>query len=126
MPIAVDPARTYRYVLACERALPVEQQTVFLLKALTAREHAQIRDGLSVVDPQGNLLVRQGSGEILILTLGVLGWENFKDAQGAPVAFLADPMQKDANWDRLAPHHRKELADAVTEMTFLSEAERKN
>lgn len=123
MPIAVDPAKVVRYVLRAERELPPEQQTVFLLKALTARETADVEDALFFQTAIGTM-VRNGSQRLRILGLGVVGWENFPDSQGRPVPF--NTQDKAANWDRIAPEYQTELANAIMEANRLNAADRKN
>lgn len=127
MAIAVDPARTFDYVLQCDRELPKEQQTVFQLKVLTAKELAQIEDNAVVIDKEEKIAVNSGSTVLKTLRVGLQAWENFKDANGNPVMF-----QRKAgivcyeNFDRLRPEWRRELANAITEQTRLTEDQVKN
>lgn len=126
-PIAVDPNKAFDYVLMCDRQLPLDQQTTFHLKVLTARELAEIEDKAARADMQGNLEFRSGTQVIRILTAGLKGWSNFKDSSGAEVPFRDNngtPRQE--NWDLLKPDWRRELANAITEQNRMTDAERKN
>lgn len=124
MAIAIDPHRSIRYVLREDRALPLESQTVFLLKVLSARELAQIEDAMSVVTPGGDVCVRTGSQTLRTLELGLTGWENFKRPDGAMLAF--DAATKSVNWDYLRPEWRRELSHAILEQTRLTGDQEKN
>ncbi len=127
MPIAVDPSKTWEYVLLADQELPPEQQTVFELKTLSARELAAIQDGATKGNVDGTLEFKSGTQTLRILDLGVSGWRNFRDAQGAEVAFRENNGKpRPENWDCLRPEWRRELANAVTEQNRLTEEERKN
>ena len=127
MPVAVDPNKSWEYVLACDRELPPEQRTVFELKVLTARALATIQDGATTGNVDGSLMFKSGSQTLRILDLGVCGWRNFKDADGADVPYRENNGKpRPENWDCLRPEWRVELANAITEQNRLSEEERKN
>ncbi|MDA8122246.1 MAG: hypothetical protein M0Z38_06745 [Deltaproteobacteria bacterium] len=127
MPIAIDPTKVIEYVLLCDRDLPPEEQTMFELKVLTARELAKIEDGSARADVSGNIEFRSGTQVINILNVGLKGWRNFKDAQGREVPFRENNgAPRPENWDYLTPDWRRELANAVTEQTRVTETERKN
>jgi len=127
MPIAIDPNKSWEYVLLVDRELPPEQQTVFELKALSARELATIEDGSVRSDREGKLEYLSGTQTIRILELGVRGWRNFKDPAGTDVPFRENNGKpRHENWDLLRPEWRRELANAITEQNRLSEEERKN
>ncbi len=126
MPIAVDPGKTFDYVLECDRTLPAEEQTVFEIKVLSARELADIEDkATKFVD--GGLEFRTGSQVLKILELGVKGWKNFRGRDGAEISFRDNNGRpRPENWDLLRPEWRRELSNAVTEQNRVTEAERKN
>lgn len=126
MPIALDPRQEFDYVLQCDRALPVDQQTVFVLRGLTVAEEARIEDSLAVL-ADGGVSMRSGEQKLQILRMGLRGWRNFRRADGTEV-----PFQKvnghpghvtDASLDFLAPEWRTELANAITERGKLTPAE---
>lgn len=123
MAIAVDPNRTFDYILKEDRDLPAEQQTVFKLKVLSARELARLEDSVSVMDKDGNWQVKVGTKALEILSCGIKGWENLRNRAGIFIPFSGI---MDNNFDLLRPEWRRELADAITEQANLSEDERKN
>lgn len=130
--IAIDPEAVHRYVPKIARSLPVEDQPIFLIKALKAKESAKIQDGLAdYVEGDGNVApaVRIYSGTAILnaLKLGLSGWENFKNAKGEDVAWRENNGQaRPENIDFIPPDIRKELAEVITEGTFLTEQEEKN
>jgi hypothetical protein len=127
MPIAIDPGKTWDYVLKCDRELPEEQRTVFSLRVLTAKQLAELEDRAVRSDPAGNLEYRTGTSTLQILKMGVTGWKNFRGADGSEIQFRENNGNpRDENWDLLRPEWRRELANAVTEQNRLSEEERKN
>lgn len=123
MAVAVDPNRTFDYVLKEDRELPAEQQTVFKLKVLSARELAGLEDSVSVMDKDGNWQVKVGTKVLEILRLGLKGWKNLWRTSE-----ITEPFKGigDESLDLLRPEWRRELADAITEQTNLSEGEVKN
>lgn len=127
MVIAIDPSKTFDYVLLCDRANPPEEQTVFQLRVLSARELAEIEDGAIRSDREGKLEYLSGSQTIRILNYGLRGWRNFRDAAGNEVPFRENNGKpRGENWDCLLPEWRRELANAITEQNRISETERKN
>ncbi len=127
MPIAVDPSKSWDYVLLVDRELPPEQQTIFELKVLSARDLAAIQDGATKGNVDGSLEFKSGTQTLRILEMGVRGWRNFKDDTGADVPYRENNGKpRPENWDCLRPEWRRELANAITEQNRLSEEERKN
>ncbi len=123
MAVAIDPNTTFDYVLKEDRKLPREQQTVFKLKVLSARELARIEDNIAVFDKEGNQAVRMGTKVIEILSAGLRGWENLRDRNGGVITYSE---HREDRFDLLRPGWRRELADAITEQAGLSEDEVKN
>ena len=127
MPIAVDPNKSWEYVLLVDRELPPEQQAVFELKVLTARDQAALQDGATKGNIDGSLEFKSGTQTLRILELGVRTWRNFKDAAGADVPYRENNGKpRPENWDCLRPEWRRELANVITEQNRLTEEERKN
>lgn len=125
MPIAVDPTRTVRYVLAQDRQLDLADQTVFLLRPLTAREFATIEDAMSTVTPSGEVRVATGSQTLRTLEVGLTGWENFKTPDGVQVPFR-HPQTQVIQYEYLRPDWRRELANEILGLTRVTDTERKN
>lgn len=127
MAIAVDPNRTFDYVLKGDRKLPVEQQTVFKLKVLSAKELARLEDNISLMDLNGVMQVKSGSIILETLRIGLRGWDTFHDKNGNLIEFRDNNGKpRDDNFDLLRPEWRRELANAITEQTKLSGDEIKN
>lgn len=123
MPIAIDPKKTWTYVLECDRALPASQQTRWKLKALTVAEHARIADGASSFHREtGTIRIAQGTEVLETLRAGLVGCENFIDAAGLLVQF----NQSDEFLSRLRPEWRAELAAAIKDHNTLDADDRKN
>lgn len=149
MPIAIDPTKVFDYVLECDRKQPCEcggeekecaeckgtgfkntprdQQTIFKLKVLKARELAQLEDNLSSVsvaeDGMPKVKVNAGTQVLRILGMGLTGWENLKDKGGKAIEFKTNGT---INWDYLKQDWRRELANEITEQTRLGEELVKN
>lgn len=128
MPIALDPKSTFSYVLRDDRELPKEQQTVFELRGLTVAEEASVTD--SMILAHGGveeLSVRAGTHALTVLRFGLKGWSNFKNADGADVAFEVEKGHPrhitDTCLDRLAPKHRQELMQAILDRGTVTEDE---
>lgn len=119
MPIALNPRDTFDYVLECDRDLPEEQQTVFVLRGLTVAQEAKVSDSMiSTVAGSDEIHMRAGSHALTILRMGLRGWRNFKDESGADVPFEEDKSRRprgisDECLDRLHPAWRTELANAI-------------
>jgi len=123
MAIAIEPGRIVDYVLKNDRKLPKEQQTVFKIKVLTARELAQIEDSYSTIDMDGQFHFKTGTRTLAILDVAVTGWENLKDKKEQPIPYDKGNANR---WDYLRQDYRTELANFITEQTRLNEGELKN
>lgn len=128
MPIALDPKRIERYVLKCDRELPVEKQTVWLLRPLKVREMAAVKNEALVMDQKTQeLRSHSGTSELTIVQRGLVGVENFKDADGVDVKFLlSGGVVADAFLDRLANDWRVELSNAISRLSEVLESDRGN
>lgn len=124
MAIAINPTQTFDYVLRADRELPAEEQTVWKLRGLSHRERAQVEDNLATQGGDGQLSFRIGSQRLEILKAGLLGFENFLDAEGRPVPFdRQGAAVHDRTLDRIAEADATELANAITARNSLSEKE---
>jgi hypothetical protein len=122
---AIDPSRAFDYVLEEDRKLPVEEQTVFHLKVLSARELAQLEDSMSTVKlgAEGTMQINSGSHVLKVLDMGLVGWDNLLNEAGGVVAFDKKDVRR---WDYLRPEWRRELTNAITEQTRPTKDEVKN
>lgn len=131
MPIAIDPKKTWDYILKAERES--ESPTVFHLATLTVAEEAALQDKLVAVK-DGAAQVASGTHTLEVLRIGLVGWSGFRFCDGTEAPFKTDPGRKvrgramvsDESLDLLAPADRKELAEAIVERNTIGEADRKN
>lgn len=135
MPIAQDPNKPFEYVLKADRG--TERPTRWLLKPLTVREEADLRDGIMQyaggASVEGRVLA--GSIELKTLKLGLVGCEDFYDAAGNAVPFEDEPDNKrhptrrvvtDGFLSWISRSDRTELAEAIAERNRVTEDEEKN
>lgn len=124
----VDPKTPFEYVLKAERDLPVEEQSVFMLKRLSAREEAVIQDRLtSRIQTGKDVRTDVHSGTYILQTLraGLVGWRNVTDdTTGSEVAF--NEKNKDGMLDFLPGDVRDELFTKIRGMAEVSEEEEGN
>lgn len=127
MAIAYVPG-VFRYILLAEReaAKKGERHTVFLLKALTAREMEEVEGSLrfkfdvdtKAKDVKGGSAtqdVRPGEQVNAFLRIALKGWERFDGPDGKPVTFEAEKSTGMASWDsidKVVPF-RYELYNAI-------------
>lgn len=122
------------YVLKCDRELPQDQQSVFLIRPLTAKETTEVTDRLRF----SGRTIEFGEGEekksfpvpdnrtdnlYQIVRLGLVGWKNFKDESGKDVPFGAD---RDENLNYLYTLWILELHEAIDALSDLKEEQVKN
>lgn len=79
--IALSPKKQWDYVCEMDKALPKEQQTVWVLKALTPEQEAIADDNLGAMK-DGNYQVRLGTQALLVLSMGLADVRNFPDETG--------------------------------------------
>jgi len=139
MAIAVDPNKPFDYVLKSDRKLAEgAKPTRWKLKPLTVKEQTELRDGIVAYHQDGKEMSGRmlgGTVELKTLRLGLVGCEDFYDADGAAIPFEAEPDSKrnpsrffvtDAFLSRISRADRTELADAIVEVNTLSEDDEKN
>jgi hypothetical protein len=127
MAIALDPNRSHRYVLREDASLPVEEQTVFLLRSLTVRDDETIQNSKMVASSGGEFRLQPGTEDLMTLRLGLIGVENLRAGSGKLVHFDADKMGRvtDAFLSRLRKEWRNELADQIRALNTLTTDEKK-
>jgi hypothetical protein len=135
MTYAVDIDKELRYVLEEDRELPDGDagKPVFLIKGLSAEEAALIDDELAVTGREGKgrkrkkqqeMKWRIGSSIIKILDAGLLGWQNFRTKDGKEIPW--DETKRKRNYNYLPEAARAEIADAIRNISDVSEEEREN
>jgi hypothetical protein len=112
------------YILEVDRDLPVEQQTKFFIKPLSARQNAALQDGMKFSKKEDGATIENiGTHTLEILKAGLVGWDNFNDAEGNPIKFTKDA---EVNIDKLCVEYRYELSGAIMELSNLGPVKEKN
>lgn len=127
MPIAIDPNETTEYVLKCDRDLPVDGQTVFLIAPQTV---AQTRAAETKLQPvvRGDVTIQGSNVDFVhqVLRHGLRGWRNFKNRAGVQIAWQAshrDGQPTDETLARLSLSYRAELAEAIQALGKIESAD---
>jgi hypothetical protein len=105
---ALNPKKRHEYVLQKDRDLPENEQTTFLLRHLTAGEHASVTDRFTRGEKHAGL--------VEAATLGVAGWENLPDESGRTVPY---PENGFGAMDWLPQINVLELGNAVLNLSTL-------
>jgi hypothetical protein len=131
---AVSTSSVRNYVPLCDRDLPSEDQTVFELKTLSAKEDA-VLDNLIGSVQDGGMNLRIGDQNLAALHIGLVGVSNFQDETGKDVKIVRDrntqiygfvnPI-KDEVLSLIPKEIRLELARAIINGKELDEEETKN
>ena len=97
-----------------------EVQTVFKLRPLNGMQHMEVLREFEV-DPDDK---KKGSistkGLMIALRHGLVGWENFNDSAGSPIAFTRD------NIGLIPPFILHEIAIEISNRSDLGDTGRKN
>jgi hypothetical protein len=139
---AVRPGQIFNYVLEEDRKLPEEEQTVWYLAQPSLAENHALENMVSSVDMRTQKLSSDTGGVILdTLRCCLKGWKRFriwdpKEKELVDVEFvttkrhiLGGPLKEipnDKTLEHIHPDHRRELADAVSDHTALTEDDEKN
>jgi len=143
MPIALNLNTTKKYILEADRKLPVDKQTIFELANLPIEERIKIEDaqaqyGVSTdKDPEAkaDMTIKQHKRNLEIVKLGLVGFSNFKDAEGNDVPFetVASPIRSGSKnivsgkcLNRFAMEWIDELAKAIVDLNAITPEETKN
>lgn len=118
-----DPKSTYEYITKADQALDPAEQTVFLLRPLTARQAAEIEDHLVELRDAQTTGVRTGTQTLTALRHGLRGWRNLLGEQLQPLPFVAGPGGEPTEemLDLLPPVVRKELAAQILKTASLTD-----
>jgi len=132
------------YVLECQREEPAEEQVVFKLKPLSARQSAVLQDSLKFEYSAENVAKMRQDVETMsddtardviskiknlnehllnTLSVGLVGWSNFKDESDNEVMFSKN---MDENLTKIPLEFRMELANQIAQLSTLMDSERKN
>jgi hypothetical protein len=133
MVLAIDPSTPHRYVCKEDRELPVEEQTVILLRAVPLSEFFEIM-GMTKEMPE-NMKDLEIDHIKELLVRFIAGWENFKNAEGKliepefeinPVNMMQTNRIKFSSLNMFAPKHLIEIFEEVQRINGLGEKEIKN
>ena len=136
---AIDPNQEYRFypaeirdAISAEKMLQ-DDAPYFIVKPLTASEAASVEDNLaetSIKTKGAASTMRLKSGSTVLDTLkkGLLGWGNFKlpSGEAAPWRDNGKSSPRNENFNYISAKWRREIAEAITEATNLSEQAEKN
>jgi hypothetical protein len=137
MPTALTPHETWRFQLEDDH-LPAESPgaerkpdpagTWWILRSIPAAVQAQIQNEIKWKDAGDGTVMCPNRGTVMRLLIehGVMGVENWKDADGQPVTIARVQGRDVADLrflDRLAVHHRTELANAIDSRQKVTTAE---
>jgi len=87
MAIALLPNQRWDFVMPSEANLPRDQQTVFHLRSLTKREKHHYQN---LRTRQLGFIGNEGECRFQIVRAGLVGWSNFKTADGREVKFVTE------------------------------------
>ena len=127
MAVALTPGATRDYVLKAERELPPEQRSVFVMRAVPLSVRAQF--GMLLGRAAGeDPFAGADQGElsrlyVLALRTSLVGWRNFRTADGADVLFQAAPLEVNGQRIQGAPTDATlDLLDTATMAELGAEA----
>jgi hypothetical protein len=134
MAIAINPDDERVYILKEDRALPKDEQTLFFLRTLTARDYYRLKDGaMEVRAPIRNAMetrtvFHSGTQEQEIMLKGLIRWENLKDGHGNVLSY---PDGNDSNaklkaMSYLRPNWRKEISEVILADSDVTEQDEGN
>lgn len=130
---ALDIKDTRDYIPECDRNLPENEQTVFVLKTLSAKDQAIVDDKTGSVDAEGGYKITVGTQNLLLIHLGLVDVRNFKDSNGNDVKLtrsdkLINGIHEISNdfIIRIPKDIRSEIAYAIRKGYQLEDEEVKN
>lgn len=132
--LGINPQATHVYIPRCDRDLPKEKQTRFLIRAMTAKTRERLENNMAAANRNGGVDVFMGSAYYNICKEGLVGWENFRvpnEESGAEedVEFktITSPFDKkrqvptDETMSYIPSDIRKEIADVIENERFTPE-----
>ncbi len=138
MVIAITPGETWDFIIESERELPAEEQTTWILRALGYTENNRIQDNAlkQELGDDGGVQLRAGSYMDKVIRAGLVGWKNFKDADGILVEFETEISGSERRkkrkeptidtLDRIPPEVLTDLANAIVRHNVLDASAEKN
>ena len=129
---AIDPKSEYRFYPEDVKELPDDDRPYFVISPLTARDAASVEDNLAETSirkkgEDSTMRLKSGSTVLDTLKKGLRGWGNFNLPSGEPAPWRDNKgVPRPENFDYIPAKWRREIAEAITEGTGLSEQEGKN
>lgn len=123
MAIAVSVDQIKDFILEEDQKSPKEEQTVFKLRPLTARQRALVQDCSELASDGVSIKMHVGTIQLKTVEAGLVSWSNFKDAAGVEVKFGKNAMK---NMDRLPVQVITQLYAAITDLNTVGAEEEKN
>ena len=132
--IALDPVKDeIEFICKADLDLPDEEQTRWILKPLSAKEHAMLDDHTGTVGEDGQYIVTIGKKQLVALNLGLKDVFNFNDSEGKPVKLSRSKKKigginalEDSFLMRVPKEVRVEIAQAIMAESEVEEEEAKN
>jgi hypothetical protein len=121
---AIDTSKSHEYVTKTDQKLPREDQTIFLVRFLSAQQQFEMRDDMYQVTGIAKGRKEKfmtGTNERKTLNIGLVGWKNLSSESGNDISFDAKDMPK--MLDFLPPDVRTELAQHIRGESELEEGE---
>lgn len=113
------------FILEEDRKLDADEQTIFTIKPLSARDYAVVQDRLKLKGSGDDMSIENASSYNLdVLKLGLKGWSNFKNAEGNEIVFK--PKDVLGSIDYVNVDYRYEIATAIIELSVMGEVQIKN
>ena len=130
MAIGISRKTKIPFILPRERELPKEQQTIFYLRSLSALTRGEYTEYRSTLPSDGSgdkPLEGLAKWSVRILKECLVGWENFKDAEGKDLPFSIGPgdLATDESIDCIGTNDIFALSVGAVNASFLSEEDKK-
>jgi len=110
----------FEYITEEDKQLPIEQQTTFILRVLSAKEFAEEQSMIKLTEGTMDTSTL-GSQTLLVLGYGLVGWKNLLDGQGGTIEF-----DKDKKIDLIDASTRYELFGQIMEHSTIGKSASKN
>lgn len=118
---AIRPEESFMYIPLAFRDLPEELRPRFTLRPISGESALRFADSMrgevSIDNGKAQVNVKRGEYTISVVKCGLLGWENYYDAEGKTVLY------RQAVIENLPVRLLEELSQAITSRANLTEEE---
>jgi hypothetical protein len=124
--------QTIKYILDEDKKLTKDKQTIFILKPLSAKENAELIDGMKFtkakkgkkkIDDDDIDILNKGSYLYQLLCYGLIGWENFFYEDDKLAEWTNDIEE---NLNKISSENRMELSTKIAEISNPERKQSKN